>query len=101
LPGARTSPPFPYPTLFRSPPVAVQLPHEVLEVGAGLGVDGGEGLVHDEHLGLVSHGARDRDALLHAARELPRVAVAGVIETDREDRKSTRLNSSHVKISYA
>src|SRR5207302_8267746 len=58
-------------------------------------------------------GASERaDATLHPARHLPspvHAAVrlrsggrAGAVSQDtRQDRKSTRLNSSHVKISYA
>ena len=48
--------------------------HEVLEVGAGLRVDRGERLVHEQDLGLVGEGPRDRHALLHPAGELPRIA---------------------------
>ena len=69
----------------RHPALQVQAAHEVFEVGAGLGVDRGERLVHDEHLGLVRDRARDRDALLHPAGELPRVALGGVVEPDRRE----------------
>src|SRR3712207_8430291 len=64
---------FPYTTLFRSVPVVdVALADQLLAIGLG---DGGL-----EHL-----------ALAHA------LAVARV----HQDRKSTRLNSSHANISYA
>ena len=56
--------------------------HQVFEVGPCLRVDRGERLVHDEHLGLIGDGAGDRDALLHAAGELPRVALGRVVEPD-------------------
>ena len=47
--------------------------HELLlHDDAGLRVERAEGLVHQQHLGLEHIGARDRDALLHAARELVR-----------------------------
>ena len=59
---------------------------EILQVGAGLRVDGGERLVHQQHLRLVRDGAGDRHALLHAAGELPRVGLARVGETDRVQR---------------
>ena len=44
---------------------------QVLQVGPGLCVDGGERLVHQQHARLVGERAGDRDALLHAAGELP------------------------------
>ena len=43
--------------------------------GAQLGVEVGERLVHEEHLGLLHHGARQGHALALAARELRRLAV--------------------------
>src|SRR5690606_41929188 len=48
--------------------------------------------------GLVENGGRQLDELHVPASECTR--DAGRVEAD-EDRKSTRLNSSHVKISYA
>ena len=60
------------------PELAVQRADQVLQVGAGLRVDRGERLVHEQHLGLVGDRAGDRHALLHAAGELPRVALGGV-----------------------
>src|SRR5690606_41946495 len=66
---------FPYTTLFRSLDVPVVKAPDPL-------VDG--------HLGLV-------------VEEAPRLVDVGVgvRHVGRQDRKSTRLNSSHVKISYA
>ena len=66
--------------------VVADLQDEVLEVGAGLRVDRGERLVHEQQLGLVGQRAGDGDALLHAAGELPRVAVADVGQPDRRER---------------
>src|SRR5690606_41257090 len=85
LPPHPTSTLFPYTTLFRS--------HVGQEVGGGLGCFLGVEFERDHahagdvqfHLG-VGHVHFSRVAL---------VMVTGV------DRKSTRLNSSHVKISYA
>src|SRR4051812_13883570 len=40
-----------------------------VEEGAGLGVEGGEGFVHEEDGGVKDEGAGDGDALAHAAGE--------------------------------
>src|SRR3712207_7052348 len=77
---------FPYTTLFRSAP-AVALP-----------------VAHQDH-----HAARGRDAAQPVGRSGEPVADRGpVLEKAHahgsqrvEDRKSTRLNSSHANISYA
>src|SRR5690606_42016905 len=86
----RRSTPFPYTTLFRSQGFVVTdlVVHRLLQagqVGRGLGQRAGELLQRRE------------------AVELQRVErlVAGVVLALVADRKSTRLNSSHVKISYA
>src|SRR5829696_9107531 len=50
---------------------ATQVQHQVLQVRAGLSVDRGERLVHEQDLGLVCERAGDRHALLHPAGELP------------------------------
>src|SRR5256885_8759810 len=71
---------FPYTTLFRSLPVALGQQALELQPGLVLGLPG-----------LGSQGAA------HGARVLPRSAQAG----GDGDRKSTRLNSSHLVISYA
>src|SRR5204862_7582566 len=82
------SPLFPYTTLFRSR-IAGELPHRFRRAERLLDA-------LDAQLGLV--GAvrrRQRIPLVHERRDL-----AGV-EVLQRDRKSTRLNSSHVEISYA
>src|SRR5690606_39450448 len=78
------SPLFPYTTLFRSPaPRALGEPHAVAA----------------EHLALVREvDRRQLDAL--ALDVAPHVEL-GPVGDREQDRKSTRLNSSHVKISYA
>ncbi len=53
-----------------------------LELGAGLGVECAEGLIHEQHLGVGGVGAGNRDALLHAAGELLRVVVGELREVD-------------------
>src|SRR5690606_41617889 len=68
-----------------------------LEGRIGSGLDG-------PHLGELGH---QLDALRLAAREggtglsQAQVAEPDVLQQAQGDRKSTRLNSSHVKISYA
>ena len=49
---------------------------------ADLGVERRERLVEEQHLRLDRERARERDALLHAARELPRVARPGLGHVD-------------------
>ena len=81
------------------------LPHledQVLQVGAGLRVDRGERLVHQQDLGLVGQRAGDRHALLHAARELPRVAVEGAASgRPTRPRRSTRRSASSPRAACA
>src|SRR5690625_5698173 len=67
----------------------------------GVEVDQGDGGVGERHVGRGRH----RDPWLHHRSDhagQPRV-VGGIGDRQRlpEDRKSTRLNSSHVAISYA
>src|SRR5699024_11715693 len=96
----RTSTPFPYTTLFRSqdggrrdrsdPQVPLHLrTHLRSEAGQGKRDGRAQPVVHaveHEHVRRAAGGAHVRE------RAVPREA---------EDRKSTRLNSSHVSISYA
>src|SRR3712207_7378255 len=68
---------FPYTTLFRS------------------GAPGGERLAAQDRLGAPVDGERVRVGARERERRHPGQPPAG------EDRKSTRLNSSHANISYA
>src|SRR3712207_8600627 len=83
---------FPYTTLFRSVgPYQLPAPGERGVFGAG----------DDEvRVGVGQHGL---DAGRWPVRVDGQVRRAGVQDTEdrREDRKSTRLNSSHANISYA
>src|SRR5437773_5003177 len=68
---------FPYTTLFRSTPPAVRRPRP----------GGDDGFPHAVHRGRRA-----------APRRADRIALPGLRV---QDRKSTRLNSSHITISYA
>src|SRR5690606_41374822 len=93
LPRSPPSPLFPYTTLFRSPAL-----YDVIVVGGGLvGAAIAYGLrEHVSTLAVLDEG----DADLRASR-----GNFGLVWVQSKgmglDRKSTRLNSSHVKISYA
>ena len=54
----------------------------VLDGAAGQRIERAEGFVEQQHLGLDGEGARDADALLHAAREFRRLLVDRVAEAD-------------------
>src|SRR6266850_601756 len=47
---------------------------------ARLRIEGTEGLVHQQHLGIDRQHARERHALLHSARQLGGVVIAEVVE---------------------
>src|SRR5690606_36859074 len=52
-------------------------------------------------LALAAQFWQDKTLRTDISRALTKLRAAGAGETAMEDRKSTRLNSSHVKISYA
>src|SRR3712207_7009766 len=81
---------FPYTTLFRSEPVVLRQ-----AARAGEPARGGRARVGDRDHEVGARRRRlAREDLAHpAARRLEQLAV--------QDRKRTRLNSSHAKISYA
>src|SRR3989442_11282288 len=84
------SPLFPYPTLFRS------------RRGQHAGAAVGEAVDHaDGRLGARADLERGAGALGAARIELLLRVLRVVLALLVEDRKSTRLNSSHVRISYA
>src|SRR5690606_42096816 len=96
---APTSPDFPYTTLFRSGVAA-----DGADEGDGRpGVDAAvkdddrqllRGPLHRRREGRGGHGRHDEQVAVPAGHQVRDVG-------DLLDRKSTRLNSSHVKISYA
>jgi len=53
-----------------------------VHVGGDPRIERAEGFVEQQDLRFADHGLGNREALLHAARELCRVLVAGVIEAD-------------------
>src|SRR5690349_22225732 len=83
---------FPYTTLFRSSPAVVD------QLAAWK-----RGSTHSRHvdrpLWSVTRTDTGRDTL--AGAEVRRIRHHNRLRRDRADRKSTRLNSSHVEISYA
>src|SRR5690554_7585669 len=80
---------FPYTTLFRSR--RGRLPVVV----GGAGVDARQGAA------LPSALAGERSGLRHLLGRRARAGAPGPARRQNLDRKSTRLNSSHVRISYA
>src|SRR2546430_7221631 len=82
---------FPYTTLFRSDETGPGLGVEALAV-AGLAFRKRCGHVHEDEAAAL---------LDHAPHLLPYGVVGGDRGAQDEDRKSTRLNSSHSQISYA
>src|SRR3989442_2930884 len=79
---------FPYTTLFRSPHHQRRVTHHVVEDPAAL------------ELALPEPGHVGSAVLLRGPGEVRAAGERGAARPD-EDRKSTRLNSSHVRISYA
>ena len=59
------------------------------KLDANEGVERRERLVEEENARLDREGLRERDALLHAARELVRVALRGLREADELDELGT------------
>ena len=70
----------------RDPEVLAHLEDEIFEVATRLGVHGRERLVHEQDRRLVREGARDRDALLHSAGQLPRIVVDEARQADGGER---------------
>src|SRR5207302_6866828 len=84
---------FPYTTLFRSPPVGIRR-RPPGSWSSETTVDGYDALPWTPSFVSLMRNSRGRN---RTRRTLGRP----VDRFDRSDRKSTRLNSSHVKISYA
>src|SRR5690606_41690655 len=82
--------PFPYTTLFRSPGLYSDHPTEQAAIEAAVDIRNSKQ--------VTPALARER---LRAILFPPTIANGVFRDFDPRDRKSTRLNSSHVKISYA
>src|SRR5690606_39941322 len=98
---------FPYTTLFRSVSENLfKLVDEKTDVLGGILLDHAHQF-GESVLAAAQYGVRDRDVdgafvglqITFADHVIDR--CFGEVKDRREDRKSTRLNSSHVKISYA
>src|SRR3712207_6929499 len=87
IPPPPRSTPFPYPTLFRSA--------RRKQSGSG-----GRPLVDQLLQELDAIGSDNRDLLILGATNAP-WDVDDALKRPGQDRKSTRLNSSHANISYA
>ena len=68
------------------PVVGVDRADHVPQVAPGLGVEAGGRLVQEDDLGVVHQGERDRQPLLLAAGQAPRVAVGLGLEPDQLQR---------------
>jgi hypothetical protein len=62
--------------------LSLEVEELVLEARADQGVEGREGLVHQEDRGVGGEGAGEAHALLHPARELAHQGVRAVMEVD-------------------
>src|SRR5207253_9868942 len=93
------SPPFPYTTLFRSPIYNDYNCSNVVGYNTGWGY-GAEAVAAARNIGIPEGVALAIDIEPPGAACPGAVNVDGASRTGR-DRKSTRLNSSHVAISYA
>src|SRR5690606_41537177 len=88
------SPLFPYTTLFRSSPSLLMLSIQVIEA-----VLKDQRMREQAH--LIQHEVTALMDDLARLDDRTRKLQSHFLSAQREDRKSTRLNSSHVKISYA
>src|SRR5690606_42090146 len=99
LRGPPRSPLFPYTTLFRSDMVIDVKRNEAVgqfDLFAWLGGEGGDGGGSRFTIDIPDLPEWDKREKLTFERQM-----LGLYVSDHPDRKSTRLNSSHVKISYA
>src|SRR5690606_40986318 len=91
-----TSTLFPYTTLFRSLPTLLRFPSLIVPIGVKLENHLSRNLLPFNHITV-----KFDFCYITVARGRIIVYVAVALLVGNGDRKSTRLNSSHVKISYA
>src|SRR5437868_13145543 len=87
---------FPYTSLFRSIEAEMRA-HEQRDAGVALR----QLVVREAHGALPRLGQQQLGACAAVVGLFPAEQHAGVVVVQDQDRKSTRLNSSHVSISYA
>src|SRR5690242_21325414 len=90
--------------MFRRPPRSTLFPYTTLFRSKHLraGIQRVRAVLRLLHVGnAVAVRIADRRQAERAIANLPRVREAVAIEEEAKDRKSTRLNSSHMSISYA
>src|SRR5690606_39517073 len=90
---------FPYTTLFRSS--LAELADAVEALVLEICIAHRQCLIDNQHIGTLGRGHAERQAHLHAAGIGAHRLIHVGADFRKRDRKSTRLNSSHVKISYA
>src|SRR5207249_10896254 len=100
LPRSLTSTLFPYTTLFRSPLVidnTFASPYLCRPIEHGADI-----VLHSATKFVGGHGTSIGGVIVDSGRfPWDRGAFPQLLEPSKGDRKSTRLNSSHVSISYA
>jgi hypothetical protein len=73
---------------YSLPSFREQAQEEVAHMDPGLRVQRAEGLIHKEYGGIVSERASDRDALAHAAGELPWEQIGSILKPDMSKQRS-------------
>ncbi len=72
-------------TLDRQLAIAPQLDQVGAQIFRGQHIQGAEGLVHQEDIGVDHHGAGEADALTHAAGQFARIGAFVTVQTDQID----------------
>ena len=79
----------------RDAELALHLADGAAQLLADLGVERAEGLIEQQHLGLVRQGARHRDALLLAAGQLRRQPVVHALERHQSQQLAGGARGAH------
>ena len=75
-----------------------ELEELVLQLAPDQGIEGAEGLVHEEHVGVRGERAREPHPLLHAAGELGRKTVLEAVETDHREHALGDLPAAQLRL---